>query len=533
MILNIESLDDPLIADGTTSFAGGQVSNVRANLLQKIEAAQLINCDITRTGELRTRRGTARLGTGTAGSGSILAPHDYVQGLVHYWTATNDYTVAVTGGVAYYWNGTAWAQLGASGYSTVDNRNPVRFAQGIDKLYEADGTMSLFAWDGTTHTNLGGATNAHPPATPYWIIWFTNRLIAVGPTISDALYFSQFLDGATWDRTKWTLRVGGGEGDPVLGFIGWTDFNLVVFKRKSIWTVGCDPMLQVNDPGDTIAAFPVKRITSRFGGIPTTAQQVGGDIFFLATDRTVRSIGRTLAAETQNEASDPISFPVQDILDRINLNQIARSAAGSWNNKYFLSVPIDGSETPNCLLIYDRLLGVWIGTWTGITPTAFAQRNVSGNTRLAIGNANGTVHEWLDYVPENSEVTSTFQDNAVDIPTTLKTRAITFEDPLASKSGFNCEFEFNRSLANVAIEVIRDDGSPESFQSFATVTATITLPVVLPFVLPTAGIKRRAFVLQGFAPFRELQFRLKTTAGKLVLRSINASAFFNTMDTEL
>ena len=532
MILNIESLDDALIADGSTSFAGGQVSNIRANLLEKTQAAQLINFDITRTGELRTRRGTSRLGTSTAGSGSGVGANDYVQGLKHFWTPSIDYTVAATGGKLYSWNGTAWSNF-YSGWSAADNRVRVHIVQGIDKLYLADGTANLASWDGTTGVGLGGATDAHPPNAPYWITWFTNRLIAVGATVPDALYFSQFLEGQTWDRPKWSLRVGGGEGDPILGFIGWTDFNLVVFKRESIWTVGCDPQAQINDTNDTIVGFPVKRITSRFGGFPATAQQVGQDIFFLATDRTVRSLGRTIAAETQNEASEPLSFEVQDVLDRINPNAINTACAGSWNNKYFLSIPVDGSTTPNALLVYDKLLDCWIGTWTGITPTAFAQRNVSGNTRLAIGNANGTVHEWLDYVAEVSETGSTFQDNAVDIPCTLKTRAITFEDPLANKQGFNCEFEFNKSLAAVAIEVIRDDGSPETFQTFSTVTGVVTLPVTIPFVLPTLGIKRRAFVLQGFQPFRELQFRLKTTGGKLVLRSINATAFFNTMDTEL
>lgn len=535
MILNIESLDDPLVADGSTSFAGGQVSNVRSNLLQKNEAAQLVNFDITRTGELRTRRGTERLGTSTAGSGSILGASDYVQGLVHFWTPSIDYTIAVTAGQMFKWTGTVWDGTGAIGaYGAADRRVRVHMVQGIDKIYLADGSGPLNTWDGTVVASLAGAASPDPPPTsPTWIAWFTNRLIAVGPTIPDAIYFSQFLDGAKWDQTKWMLRVGGGEGDPVLGFIGWTDFNLVVFKRESIWTVGCDPQAQINDTNNTIAGFPVKRITSRFGGFPATAAQVGNDILFLATDRSVRSVGRTIAAENQNEASDPISYAVQDILEHINLNKISTACAGSWNNKYFLSIPIDGSDTPNAMLVYDTLLKVWIGTWTGLTPTVFAQRNVSGNTRLGIGQANGTVHEWLDYVSEVSEGASTFQDNGTNIPCTLKTRALVFEDPLANKQAFNCEFEFNRSLASVGIEVIRDDGAPESFQTFSTVTATIVLPVTLPFVLPTAGIKRRAFVLQGFSPFRELQFRLKTTSGKLVLRSINASAFFNSMDSEL
>src|SRR5882724_3024371 len=111
-VLNLQTLDDPLLFDGSESFAGGQVSNVRANLLEKNQAVGLVNYDITTTGELRTRRGTSRLGTGTAGSGSGVGANDYVQGLVHFWTPSIDYTIAATGGKLYQWNGSAWIATG-------------------------------------------------------------------------------------------------------------------------------------------------------------------------------------------------------------------------------------------------------------------------------------------------------------------------------------------------------------------------------------------------------------------------------------
>src|SRR5438270_1959677 len=95
---NLDTLDDPITFDRCGSFAGGQVSNVRANLLKENEAVQLVNCDVSVTGELSTRRGTAQLGTTTAGIDAIVGPNNYVQGLAQFEIASVNLPLAVTGG---------------------------------------------------------------------------------------------------------------------------------------------------------------------------------------------------------------------------------------------------------------------------------------------------------------------------------------------------------------------------------------------------------------------------------------------------
>ena len=201
------SIDSPLGFDGSNSFIGGQVSNTRANLLKTNQYAEGINVDLSPTGQISTRRGSIRLGPGTAGSGGGLFAHDYVQGLTHYETPTNNFPVAVTGGSFWKFDGTDWVATGIT-YTTADNRVHVFLVQGVRKIYIADGVTNLLSWDGTTTANLGGATNANPPNSPYVICWHASRLVAVGTADPDAIYFSQFLDGATWDRAKWSLESG-------------------------------------------------------------------------------------------------------------------------------------------------------------------------------------------------------------------------------------------------------------------------------------------------------------------------------------
>jgi hypothetical protein len=522
-----EALDDVPTPDQCPSFAGGQYSNSRSNLIGENQAAQLINCDISKTGEISTRRGTTRLGAGTAGGA-------YIQGLAYFETPSYNYPVAAAGGKLNSFDGTNW-NLFANTWTANDMTGRVLFAQGIDKLYFTDRVGHLWSWDGATAVDLGGSGNAFPPPSPSAIAWHTDRLcVAGGPTDPDAIYFSQFLDGATFDRAKWQIRVGAGEGDAITGLFPWLDYNLIVFKRHSVWIVNMDPLATGgSDPLNVVTSYTIKCIHKKIGCIaPNSAAQIGTDVFFLS-DTGIRTVSRTVYTQVQTDIGEPKSLAIQDIINRINLNAAATISGFFWNNRYFIGLPLDGSATPNYVLVYSSLLDAWSGLWTGWTPTAFAIRNVSGNVpRLMFGDASGNVNEWLDYVQTSAEVDATFQDAGIDIPVTIKTRAMTFGEPFNPKTGLNAEFEFNASTAQVLVNVVRDDAGNEAFQSFATLTESLNLPVVLPFILPRAGISRQAFDLQRYSPFRELQFVITTTRQKMVLRSIYASAFIDTFQLQ-
>ena len=60
-VLNVESLDDPLLFDATGSFSGGMDSISAPRLLSEFASSELINVDIDRTGTAITRKGTASL----------------------------------------------------------------------------------------------------------------------------------------------------------------------------------------------------------------------------------------------------------------------------------------------------------------------------------------------------------------------------------------------------------------------------------------------------------------------------------------
>jgi len=532
-VLNLETLDDQIVYDGVGSFVGGQVSGTRANLLQENESSQLINCDVTRTGELRTRRGTIWLGNANPGVAS------FIQGMGFYDSPSNTYPVAASNeGVVYKWNGSIWS--GLSGFTTTGGlTDRILLVSGAGKLFHIFPGVeaAIHYWNGTTWAALGTTTNAHPPANPRWMVWHTGRLVVTGgPTAPEAIYFSQFLDGTVWDRALWSLTVSG-DGIPVTGLCPWTDYRMIVMKRDSLWYIDCNPQLQIQDPSNTIAGFEKKPIHLAIGCLaPATACQVGGDVYMLTTSG-VRSVQRTLAAETQTDIGDPLSYPIQDIIDRVNPAAIGTANATFWNNRYFLALPLDSATQPNFVAVYNVLTQSWHGTWTGWNPTSWSTNLVNGVPRLLIGQTDGSVAEWLDYVQVDSEVDATYQDVRADgihnIPTTVLTKAFDHKEPVCKKQGFNCQYEFFRSLADVTAQVILDGGDPQTFQTFATSGGSVVLPADLPFLLPSLGIKRRGFSLQRFPPYRELQYKLTTASKKLVLRSIVTGGFINTVDIEI
>ena len=60
----LDAVDDPLLPDSVPDFAGGQFSNMRANLLQQNQSKLLGNCDIERLARYAPAGGRSCSGTG-------------------------------------------------------------------------------------------------------------------------------------------------------------------------------------------------------------------------------------------------------------------------------------------------------------------------------------------------------------------------------------------------------------------------------------------------------------------------------------
>lgn len=511
-----DAIDDPPVFDVQDSFAGGMVSDTRANRLDANQGALLVNCDIGRDGLLLTRRGTSLLGSAMAAT--------KVQGLIWYDSATFEYLVAVCGAATYRYTGGAWAAW--SGYVPTNADALVNMVTLLDTLYFVDGASNLKSWNGAALTDLGAGGAAQPPAAPSIILGFTNRLFVSGvPSDPTSIHISSIGASPTWNTSLNVLRVGYGENDPITNMTTWDRFNVVVFKKNSTWILDADPTVD-------IANFPIQLLHRSIGCVGTRAAcQVGQDVWFLS-DSGVHSVRRTIVGDN-NEVSVPISQPIQNIIDRITWVAANKSIAHFFNNRFFLSVPLDGSTELNYVLVYDTLNKAWAGYWTGLSIQCASISADGGELRLNFGRGDGKVSRWLNL--EGDTLSQTYKDlGTTDIPTSVRSRGMTFQEFVSPKKPFNAAFEFHDSLANAVNISVRFDEK----DSTAIVSALdssqngIALPQTLPFTLTGPQVKRKAYGLLHLPPFREMQIVVESASNKLALRNITASAFVNTMEIE-
>ena len=461
----------------------------------------------------------------------------------------------------------------------VGATNPIVFAQGNDQIFFCDGSGPIFGWDGSTVSNLSthsfwdiltGSVDDVPTGCKI-LVWFQNRLIASGIAGEpDAIYFSDFFDPTSWDGNYQKVRIGGGESDPITGLLAWTDYNLLVFKKNSIYVINLDPQ-QNSDPNDPtllVASFSVKQLHKKIGcPAPLTAVQVGGgsttpgsDVFFMDGDKKVHSIRRVMAAETQQEVGQAMSLPIQDVMDVVNLDHIDRACATYHNEHYILALPTTRGEAggtyPNAVVAYNLLTQSWCGIWGGWRPTCFSMRTDLGSySKMIFGESNihpasagwtetGNVLQWLDDVSLDEETDTTYEDYGHAIRTEIVTRAFTFNDFYSFKTGLSIEFEFDESVAEAVTVRVFLDKIEQTFPlrgllapPFTTLTELrVRLPVpggtplTLPFTLPTTpDMKRLAFDLQRYGTFRELQFLISSVSGKLAIRSMRLTGFMDTV----
>ena len=533
-----DALDDRLIYDACMAFTGGQVSNVRSNLLGETQFAEGVNVDIDRFGSVVTRRGSEeQLGTvppPTEDDWEAITTNweDYgtlwensagpIRGLGYFDITGQEEMLCVADGILYKSSGSTWSSV--SGYSPTSS-NAVEFAQLSGKIFMSDGSNNVHSYNGTTVTDEGN-TSSDPPVCKY-LVAHTNRLFAAGTSTNDELAASGVTDGTSWSSAD-SIQIGA-DGDPITGIAPWYGHNLLVFKERSIFNV-------VADPSETdMANWVVQNVDRRIGCVShRSIAQVGSDVFFLARDgiRTVR----TILEGAQTAVSEPISIGIQDVIDDINWSYALEKAAGTfWNNHYILSIPTGSSAVNNTVVAYSTVSKSFVGKWTGWNANDFEVSAFSGFTKLNFGSSTGKVLTWLDYVAESSETDSTYQDAGADYESSVTSRGLVFGERFNRLQPRHVEVEFKAARSSsVEVRPVSDLelGRKLNSSDINTNTSSVTLPVTLPFTLPIEKPVIKSYNLLTRGPCREIQFRVKTSANKMHLRSLRASAYVRSMELE-
>jgi len=390
-----------------------------------------------------------------------------------------------------------------------------------------------------------------PPTKPIYLVSHTNRLWAVSADTAnppDTLYFSDILDGESWDPLG-SIRVGG-DGDPIKGLYSWFGYRLVVFKERSIWAVDADP---TQDPAD----WSISLISGNIGcSSHRSIAAVGPDVFFLARDG-VRSL-QQIQAGTQTSIGLALSSPINDLISKINKTKLDLCDGVFWNNRYLLAVPfvsdepfVLGLETEyglltensveialegalnenNAVIVYHSLARSWLGYWDNwivndFIPTSFSNLGpilMFAGDIVSVAAGSGQVWSFNDYLPgtrTSPVASSVYLDGGSSYASTVITKAYNLGEPIPDKIGYSIQFAFDNPYTaqntTAAISLAKNMSG-----TFSALDSALSITNSQKFL--------KAYNLISQGRWNTLQFKVATTGGRLSLQSTILSGFVDSV----
>lgn len=271
--------------------------------------------------------------------------------------------------------------------------------QAIDKVFITRGySKRPMVWDmGITITVIPSTGTGQEFPNSAQLLYYGNRLLAQGKYYSEAntnrnrdtVCVSNYLDYQNWDiLDAFTFNNGG--NDQVVAIAPWTLNEFTVFMRHSIFYVNTGVGRYVTGEALSTDSF-IKTLVSDMGCIAKrSVVQAGGGIMFLS-EGGVYMMNPTQVGSNESmrllTSEQPLSAPIDDVIKRINRTYVHRSVGCYWANRYYLAVPVDGSDKNNAVLVYNFILKSWesVDTYpTGVDVFNFVIAKKDDERRLFI-----------------------------------------------------------------------------------------------------------------------------------------------------
>ena len=264
---------------------------------------------------------------------------------------------------------------------TITTQDGCDVVTAVDKAYISRGwSKRVLVWDlGTGITAIPTSpSSGHKFPNSTGLFYYCNRMVALGKHHAEAntlrnydtVSVSNFLDFSEWDAID-AFTINNGGNDQVVGVSAWTLNEFLVFMRNSIFYINTGTDRYISGDGLS-ATSQIKTLATDIGcSARKSVVQAGGGVFFLSDNGVYFLQPQPASAESMKllTMADPISAPIDDVIQRINRNYAHRAVATYWNNRYYLAVPLDSSVDNNAVLVYNFILRQWESVDT--YPTGF------------------------------------------------------------------------------------------------------------------------------------------------------------------
>lgn len=248
---------------------------------------------------------------------------------------------------------------------TITNSDVVTVFQAMGMVYITRGFSDRpLEFDYTNGVVTVLPTVGHQFPNSVYGIYYGNRIIVQDSV--DSVAVSHYLDATSFNQTD-IFRINDGGNDTLVSICPWTLNEFVVMMRNSIFYVSVGTGNY--DTGDNIAADAyVKSLASDVGcAAKRSVVQAGGAILFLsdngvyALNPQAAGSGNTVTPEGMRllTLAEPLSAPIDDIIQRINRTYVHRAAGIYWNNRYYLAVPLDSNIKNSHVIVYNFINKAW------------------------------------------------------------------------------------------------------------------------------------------------------------------------------
>jgi len=400
------------------------------------------------------------------------------------------------------------------------------------------GSSSIFFFS-VTSPNLSSITDTkwtqaisqgvgftHSPAPPFAVVHQKRMVVPFNytmtgssgsPTITDRkvrdeLLFSLVSDSDVFDYIYGQFKFMSKKSDFIVGVHSFSDDQLVVLNRESIFVVSNS--LDLKEAQTTL-------LSSDLGCIARSSiQQIGNKLMFLSDNGVYALDFRDLYNLRGQDI--PLSESINSSINRINQDAVEKVKSVYFDNRYYLAAPIDGSSENNAIFIFNFLNKEWESIDT-VNDDKWDYRDIlvagdGGSRGVYAVNQNGGIHrlDALDSGNDNIITQIGGSPISVLINGVATTRAINGNDLDRKKwKLWDLHVESSPSAnSNAALSAITEN-----------IDATIDLGSIKSYHKGLLQSGEDISIRGRFGPNRaySIQFKLESTQGRPKIRAVKIS----------
>jgi len=229
------------------------------------------------------------------------------------------------------------------------------------------GKPPLF-WDGTSPINIipqtkpafmageAGFTSGECSVPPGdFGLQFQNRLVVAYKR--NKLAVSDILDYRTFDLTLNNFTINTGLNDTLVGVLPWVQDQFLVFMQKSIY------VCYIETSNFAVGSAPgvnssITVVTTELGGLARRSIVSAGQFVFFLSNRGINMLTPQLDLKLIGNTK-ALSDNINDWIERINYSFVGQACCAYFNNRLWVSLPIDQAQTNSHLFIWNMLNEAW------------------------------------------------------------------------------------------------------------------------------------------------------------------------------